>query len=217
MSDSTLIPIWARIWELTEELSFWGTSLRFVPEVGDVLVHEYSPDVVTPLRAIFAVHGKLIEAELPEDMRETKWVELLDPECLRVRDRPSYRLARIRYHLLERLRETAMFILEKHRAAALVGNNLNARDEKRSGGVTPPKAWSPPLGYVGRKSICTLERFQKNGKNPPATTIDAWVISAAKVAQPVVIEKDPANQENYYPETWILERIATWNPRISET
>ncbi len=99
-------------------------------------------------------------------------------------------------------------------------NTLGQLEESAKQTLSPESVsitWVPVAGYVGRKTICTHERFRKNGKNPSATTIDAWVNSAAKGGQPVVIEKDPANQENYYPETWIRERIARWNPRTSET
>ncbi|MEK6674017.1 MAG: hypothetical protein AABZ47_00010 [Planctomycetota bacterium] len=77
--------------------------------------------------------------------------------------------------------------------------------------------WNPRPGYVGRKAICTHERFKKQGKNPSATTIDGWVKSAKSHGALIQIEKDPANHENYYAEEWIMERIGTWNPRKPKT
>jgi hypothetical protein len=79
------------------------------------------------------------------------------------------------------------------------------------------RQWTPRAGYVGRKTICTAKQFQKQGKNPAATTIDAWVKSAKRSGATIDIDSDPANGENYYPETWILERIGTWNPRTPAT
>ena len=80
-----------------------------------------------------------------------------------------------------------------------------------------PARWAPPTGYVGRKTICHNARFMKNGKSPSPTTIDGWVKSAERQGTPISIEKDPANGENYYPAQWIMERIATWNPRVPRT
>lgn len=80
-------------------------------------------------------------------------------------------------------------------------------------GKTRPLEWTPPPGYVGRKTICRDQRFQKNGKNPPATTIDVWVRSSESAGTAVRIEVDPANRENYYPKDWVMQRIARWNPR----
>lgn len=98
---------------------------------------------------------------------------------------------------------------------------LSPSPEKPAGDRTIPSSaqadWSPPCGYVGRKTVCTDKRFQKKGKNPSPTTIDGWVNSAKKQDQLIAIEKDPATGENYYPEAWIMERIATWNPRTSAT
>jgi len=225
MADETLIRIWAKIWTITEELSRWGMSPRWVPGVGDVQIKDYSPEMLNPLRAIFAVHGKRLEPELPEDLRNTSWVDLLDPAHVGVKDRPSFFVAKLRVQLLNRLRETAMFIVEKHRAAALIGEDFDADDPTAGsghGGEGPsgeaaPKEWTPRKGYAGRKTICFSARFRKRGKNPSATTIDAWVKSAKNKGQTVDIEKDPANRENYYPVAWIMERIGTWNPRTSET
>jgi hypothetical protein len=73
------------------------------------------------------------------------------------------------------------------------------------------KAWDPPPGYVGRKTICNDARFRKKGKNPSPTTIDVWVNAAVKV------EKAPDTGENHYPETWINEQISQWNPRNPRT
>ena len=74
--------------------------------------------------------------------------------------------------------------------------------------------WKAPDGYVGRKTICNDLRFQKDGKNPVATTIDAWVKSAEHRSAPIQIVKDPATSENHYPEDWIMKRIALWSPRF---
>lgn len=78
------------------------------------------------------------------------------------------------------------------------------------------RAWVPPLGYVGRKTICNDARFRKGGKNPPLTTIDVWVKAAEREGNPVKIEKAPDNGENHYPEAWIVEQIRNWNPRANK-
>ncbi|MEK6676766.1 MAG: hypothetical protein AABZ47_14075 [Planctomycetota bacterium] len=81
----------------------------------------------------------------------------------------------------------------------------------------PVAPWNPPLGYVGRKTICSDPRFQKGGKNPPASTIDVWVKAAERKENPVKIERAPDSGENHYPESWIMEQIATWYPRKPRT
>jgi|GEM_PF-3167116 len=82
-----------------------------------------------------------------------------------------------------------------------------------SSNVVSPNDWQPPHGYVGRKTICTHERFQKNGKPPSPTTIDYWVKRATKQGEEVKIEQDPASHENYCRETWVRKQIDIWNPR----
>mgnify|MGYP001562712133 FL=1 len=95
---------------------------------------------------------------------------------------------------------------------------LDQHDQGEQKGRASVRAeWSPPDGYVGRKTVCADLRFKKKGKNPSPTTIDGWVKSAKNNGQPIDIEKDPANRENYYPEDWIMERIHTWNPRTPQT
>lgn len=88
-----------------------------------------------------------------------------------------------------------------------------------AGDVQPARQtnWTPPAGYVGRMEVCTDPRFLKNGKNPPATTIDGWVKSAKKSGDPPEIVKAPENQENHYPEAWVHARIRLWNPRKNAT
>jgi hypothetical protein len=76
--------------------------------------------------------------------------------------------------------------------------------------------WKPLDGYVGRKTISSDPRYLKRGKNPPPTTIDAWVIAAKKAGRSVEIQKAPDNRENHYPEDWILDCIKRWNPRQPE-
>ena len=70
------------------------------------------------------------------------------------------------------------------------------------------KPWSAPTGYVGVKTICTHVRFQKSGKNPPRTTIQAW-----EKSNPTVRDASPDSRETFLPESWVFERIAEWNPR----
>lgn len=102
------------------------------------------------------------------------------------------------------------------------------------------QAWQPPNGYVGRKTVCSDERFRKHGKHPPATTIDAWVnavkgndwtvtqVHRSTESYPedpcdrlgqneLVIFHAPDSGECFYPERWITARIATWNPRNPKT
>jgi len=102
-------------------------------------------------------------------------------------------------------------------AIATLSPNPNGDSAFTQGSQEARNAWNPPEGYVGRKTICTHARFQKNGKNPAPTTIDGWVKSAKNNGQTIDIVKDPANQENHYPNDWIRERISTWNPRTSAT
>jgi hypothetical protein len=111
----------------------------------------------------------------------------------------------------------AIDVLLSHHAAP---QNATNNGEMGSQAGTPGEAarqWTPRASYVGRKTICTATRFQKQGKNPVATTIDGWVKSAKRKGTPIDIDSDPANRENYYPEAWIMERIGTWNPRVSAT
>ncbi len=128
MPDETLIPIWVKIWRITDGLRWCESSPLFVPGVGDVQIADYSPEVLNPLRAIFAVHGKRIELELPEDLRNKPWVDMLDPATVRVKDRLSFFVARSRIQLLERLRETAMFTVQVHREAALIKKDIDGGD-----------------------------------------------------------------------------------------
>lgn len=103
------------------------------------------------------------------------------------------------------------------------------------------KTWQPPPGFEGRKSVCTHQRFRKDGKNPPATTIDVWVKAAERAGRTVTHVRDPLSEERaddpvgrlehrellifhapdsgecFYPERWIMDRIRTWNPRHPKT
>lgn len=69
--------------------------------------------------------------------------------------------------------------------------------------------WSPPAGYVGSKTIEHDERFRKNGKNPPRTTLQLW----QNRSRDLKMVQDPASNENYYPEEWVREQIKLWHPR----
>ncbi len=75
------------------------------------------------------------------------------------------------------------------------------------------KGWKPPLGYVGVKTICSDERFRKNGKNPARTTIHAWIKCGQRTGIPVSVLKAPDSQEVHVPENWVMDQISTWNPR----
>lgn len=68
--------------------------------------------------------------------------------------------------------------------------------------------WRPPPGYVGTKEIGIDNRFKKDGKNPPRTTIDVWLKKHPTTKIPA-----PDSREIHISETWVLERIAGWNPR----
>src|SRR3990172_6891323 len=118
-NDDTLVRVWAEIQAITAWLCRRGVWPRFVPGVGNMQVVEHAPEAMTRLRAIFAVHGKRIEAELPDDLRDKPWGELLVyPAKTSVEDRVSSCVERTR--VVERLHETATFQVEKYRAAALV-------------------------------------------------------------------------------------------------
>jgi hypothetical protein len=93
-----------------------------------------------------------------------------------------------------------------------IDTNAHARSGKEL--IAP---WTPPPGYVGRKTICNDVRFRKKGKNPSPSTIDVWVKAAERDGQPVKIEKAPDSGENHYPEDWIIEQIRRWNPRAQRT
>jgi hypothetical protein len=72
-----------------------------------------------------------------------------------------------------------------------------------------PAAWKPKPGYVGTKTICSNDgRYQKHGKNPPRTTLQQW-----QDRDTPDIDRDPASGQVYYPESWVLQCISTWNPR----
>ena len=76
------------------------------------------------------------------------------------------------------------------------------------GGDKPSiELWSPSPGYVGTKRIMRDERFRKNGKNPPRTTLQQWQKSNPPV------ERAPDSGELFYPESWVLDCIRTWHPR----
>lgn len=75
------------------------------------------------------------------------------------------------------------------------------------------KPWEPSPGFVGVKTIMYDERFQKKGKNPPRTTIDAWIKSAARAGNPIRKEMAADSQEVHIPENWVHEQIRGWNPR----
>lgn len=69
--------------------------------------------------------------------------------------------------------------------------------------------WTPPPGYVGVKEICNSERFRKSGKNPPRTTVAEWEKRDSDVSR--VTARDTS--EVYLPESWVIQKIAVWNPR----
>lgn len=97
--------------------------------------------------------------------------------------------------------------------------------------------WQPPKGYVGRKTVCSHQRFRKKDKNPPPTTIDVWVKAAERDGWTVrrirnpqsgALPADPSNGldkkellilyapdsgESFFPECWIRDRIQRWHPR----
>jgi hypothetical protein len=69
--------------------------------------------------------------------------------------------------------------------------------------------WSPPAGTVGTKEIMSSPRFQKSGKNPPRATIQEWQNNSPPPSR----TSARGTGESYYPEDWVVERIANWNPR----
>jgi hypothetical protein len=73
--------------------------------------------------------------------------------------------------------------------------------------------WRPSKGYVGAKTITTDERFAKNGKLVPRTTLADWYKSDEKKGKAPRFEVDPATGEVHYPLDWLLEHRETWNPR----
>lgn len=77
----------------------------------------------------------------------------------------------------------------------------------------PPKRWEPSPGYVGTKTITTDERFRKNSKNPPQSTMQRWVKRSEKEGNPVPTVKAPDSGEKFYPEQWVQEQIERWNPQ----
>jgi len=84
-----------------------------------------------------------------------------------------------------------------------------------AGETTPKAAWQPPPGYVGVKTVCNDPRFQKNGKNPPRSTIDGWIDAAARRRERITKVCAPDTREVHLPEEWVHERIREWNPRPS--
>lgn len=79
--------------------------------------------------------------------------------------------------------------------------------------VRRPKRWEPQPGYVGTKTITTDERFRKDGKNPPQSTMQRWVKRSEKEGEPVHTDKAPDSGEKFYPEQWVLEQIERWHPQ----
>lgn len=96
------------------------------------------------------------------------------------------------------------------------GAAIPAQTSDSGGGKAMP-TWTPRPGFVGVKAVCNLPQFQKKGKNPPRTTIEQWVKSARGRGETVTIEKAPDSGENHYPEQWIKDCIARWNPRSPRT
>lgn len=78
--------------------------------------------------------------------------------------------------------------------------------------TAPRQEWQAPSGFVGTKEICHDERFQKDGKNPPRTTIDAWRNKPGKAGAPQT-HKAPDTGEVYLSEKWVQDQISHWNPR----
>ena len=70
------------------------------------------------------------------------------------------------------------------------------------------KAWEPPEGYVRVSTIQGDEEYQKDGKNPPRTTIQQWETRD----RPDIVQ-DPATTENCYPKGWVSECMKKWSPR----
>ena len=89
-------------------------------------------------------------------------------------------------------------------------------DDKQSKRVAESRTWTPPPGFVGRKTICQDAGFRKNGKNPAPSTIDVWVKRAEADGQAPEIIQDPATRENHYPSDWIKSQIDRWSPRPSK-
>jgi len=88
--------------------------------------------------------------------------------------------------------------------------------EQGEGILTAPPAaheWQPRSGFVGTKTICNDRRFQKDGKNPPRTTIDVWITAARNHDTPPETDYDPATNELYLPESWVFDQIYRWSPR----
>ncbi len=83
----------------------------------------------------------------------------------------------------------------------------------RSPGNSKISRWEPTPGYIGVIEIMSHERFRKKGKNPPRTTIDAWINQSRNGDDPVSIEKAPDTQEVHLPESWVFKRIQIWSPR----
>lgn len=76
-----------------------------------------------------------------------------------------------------------------------------------------PEAWSPPEGFVGTKTITSHSRFRKHGKNPPRTTIDGWIAAAKQRGEAPERHYAQGSGELFLREDWVMNRIASWNPR----
>ncbi len=100
-------------------------------------------------------------------------------------------------------------VLVEHRVMQHGGDDDSQEDYKQS----EARLWEPPSGYVGAKTICSHERFRKNGKNPPRTTVHAWIKRSRDTDEPVDVVKSPDSHEVHIPEDWVADHIRTWNPR----
>lgn len=78
---------------------------------------------------------------------------------------------------------------------------------------TKPRSWEPPEGFVGTKTIIRDLRFHKNGKNPPRTTIDGWIAAAKQRGEAPERHYAQGSGELFLREDWVMNRIASWNPR----
>ncbi len=96
------------------------------------------------------------------------------------------------------------------------GTPTEEQDEDAADKHSPFREWGPPEGYVGTKTITLDQRFRKDGKNPPRTTIDAWYAAAKRAGQAPAKAHDPSTHELFLPESWVHERMATWSPRASK-
>lgn len=84
------------------------------------------------------------------------------------------------------------------------------KDTHGSASAKDAKAWEPPTGYVGSSEITSAERFKKNGKTIPRTTLQKWAEDHPPEQKLIYA---PDTREVYYPESWVSERVQSWNPR----